>query len=680
MKSRRLHQSRAIHDVLSGFKRASRGQLVMACGTGKTLTTRWIAEDIGADLILVLVPTIGLLDQFASEWRDNCSPQHRYATLCVCSDSTVGSPSVDDDPVDVSTADLMEHRFEVSADTQRIAEFMSTAGRKVVFCTYQSSHLIAAVQVDAVVPDFDLAIADEAHRCAGNMGSAFATIVDGDRIRASRRLFATATPRIYRRASRRKDSVREAFDMNDEARFGSRFHTLSFGAAIQQGLLSDYRVAVILIDDADVQSMLQQFGQSGFGRSANEMWRCAAQVGLLKAMREFDLRRVISFHQHVRGAKEFADELPAVARAMWADVPISEIPATDHVSGAMNANARKQKLLSFRDASDDRRVLTNARCLTEGVDVPGIDGVAFIDPRGSEIDIIQALGRAIRLHKHKEYGTIVLPVFLGTGESASDVIAKTDFKPVWEVLNALRAHDGDFEMALKGRRQALGAVSRSEALPFAKIEWVTTGRVIGLAEALQPILVDRLTDGWEEGFGAAKAHWELHGHCNVSGDTRWPDDGPSAYPLGRWLHTQRYMRSTGKLSNERTERLSALGVVWNQLDAAWEEAYACLSAWHRVHGHSNVRRSARWPEDDPDGFQLGVWVRVQRVAQKSGRLSDSRQTRLKSLGFVWDSRASAWGEAFAHAISWRTRYGTFTPLRRRRGLKTIRTGFVWALG
>ncbi|MFJ1254363.1 Helicase associated domain protein [Cupriavidus sp. CuC1] len=448
-------------------------------------------------------------------------------------------------------------------------------------------------------------------------------------------------------------------DMSDEAWFGPRFHTLTFSEAIRHGLLSDYRVVVMLIDDTEIHSLLKTLEQSKADPSSNDTWKRAAQVGLLKAVRQFDLRRVISFHRYVNSAHTFARELPAVSKHLSANGSDPGRPKADHVSGAMSAQERKRKLADFSGAyACDYRILTNARCLTEGVDVADIDGIAFIDPRGSDIDIIQALGRAIRKHERKEYGTIVLPVFLGKGDTPAEAIDKTNFKPVWDVLNALRSHDADFETALNARRQVEGGAAPGDADPLAKIQWVGAEHIPGLAEALEPLLVGELTDGWEVGYGAANARWEKYGNCNAPKRSVWPEgDLVNGFRLGDWLNLQRSTRRAGQLSREREDRLTRLGMVWAPWEATWEEGFLCAEGWNAHYGNCNAPASSRWPEGAGNGFRLGQWLDRQRKARKGGMLSEERVRRLESIGIVWEQRQAAWEAAYCCAVGWHAMYG-----------------------
>jgi predicted helicase len=240
----RDHQIEAIEAVASNFKDVDRGQLIMACGTGKTFTTLWIKEKLGVESTLVLLPSLGLLSQTLHEWT--LAANEEFQVLCVCSDESVGKKSSDE--AVHSIADLA---FPVTSSAGEIRSFLNGSGRKVVFSTYQSSPLIAEAQLDKNVPAFDLAIADEAHRCAGKVSGDFSTILDGEKIRAKKRLFTTATPRTYSSSVKKaaEDRGVEVVGMDDEAVFGKQLFALNFGEAIKRGLLTDYRVVIIGVDD-----------------------------------------------------------------------------------------------------------------------------------------------------------------------------------------------------------------------------------------------------------------------------------------------------------------------------------------------------------------------------------------------------------------------------------------------
>lgn len=385
----REHQVEAIAAATQGLQSTDRGQLIMACGTGKTYVTLWIKEHLAAQRTLVLVPSLGLLSQLLREWTFAATTP--FEVLCVCSDQTVGKKG--DDETIHTVADLA---FPVTSDSDDIKRFLAGAGNRVVFSTYQSSEIVALAQADAATPAFDLVVADEAHRCAGKVDNAFSTVLDNTQIRSHKRLFATATPRTY--ASNTKK------------------------AAEERGI----EVVIIGVDDPTITEWIANRDlvttATGLETDTESL---AAQIGVLKAIKDYDLKRVISFHNRVKRAEAFTTEVQQVMAWIGDEHRPSVTLRTDFVSGDMPASKRKLKLDQLKALMpNERAVLSNARCLSEGVDVPSLDGVAFVDPRSSQVDIIQAVGRAIRLSPDKKVGTIILPVFIAAGQDAKEAIDK----------------------------------------------------------------------------------------------------------------------------------------------------------------------------------------------------------------------------------------------------------------
>ena len=398
--------------VVKGFDRDERGQMIMACGTGKTLTALFITEKLAAERTLVLVPSLSLLAQTLREWTANTKAGFDF--IPVCSDQTVAEP----DAVVANTSDL---GFPVTTDPGEIATFLRRrSGPRVVCATYQSSPQIAEAFRLGRVPAFDLVIADEAHRCAGRVSSDFATILNADAIKARRRLFMTATPRYFtgRVVREAKEADFEVASMDNEAVFGPVFHRLGFAEAIERDLLTDYQVVVVGVDDATYRNWAERGRFVTLdGTEVTDARTLAGQIGLAKAMRRYDLHRTITFHSRVKRAQEFADSLPEVIAWMPARQRPNGNLWSDYASGEMPAGQRHVLLRHLgRLNHGERGLLANARCLTEGIDVPTLDGVAFIDPRRSEVDVVQAVGRAIRLAAEKTVGTIVIPVFIDTDE------------------------------------------------------------------------------------------------------------------------------------------------------------------------------------------------------------------------------------------------------------------------
>ena len=552
----RDHQIEAIEAVASNFKDIDRGQLIMACGTGKTFTTLWIKEKLGVQSTLVLLPSLGLLSQTLHEWT--LAANEEFQVLCVCSDESVGKRGSDE-----AVHSISDLAFPVTSNAGDIKAFLNGSGKKVVFSTYQSSPLIAEAQLDKTVPAFDLAIADEAHRCAGKVSGDFSTILDGEKIRAKKRLFTTATPRTYSSSVKKaaEDRGVEVVGMDDEAVFGKQLFALNFGEAIKRGLLTDYRVVIIGVDDPTISAWIENRellkANSDIEMDAESL---AAQVGLLKAIKDYDLHRLISFHSRVRRAEDFSQDIHKVLG--WIDEkhkPSGELKS-DFVSGEMPTDKRRRKLSQLKSLKDNQRgLLTNARCLSEGVDVPSLDGVAFIDPRSSQIDIIQAVGRAIRLSENKKAGTIVLPVFIGKSDDPEQALEGGNFKPIWDVLNALKAHDDVLADELNQIRTELGRKGGGKVDPdaFSKIQIdLPVGIDKSFGDELRTLLVEQSTDSWDFMFGLMTEFSNEIGHCLIPALARY-----KGYKLGSWVNNQRTRKN--ELLEVRKSKLDSLdGWSW----------------------------------------------------------------------------------------------------------------------
>ena len=596
-----------------------------------------------------------------------------------------------------SVADLA---FPVTSNADEVKRFLSGTGNRVVFSTYQSSSVIAAAQADATIPAFDLAVADEAHRCAGKVGSDFTTILDNTQIRSTKRLFATATPRTYSSTVHKaaEDRGVEVVGMDNVAQFGVVLYALPFGKAIERKLLTDYRVVIIGVDDPTIAQWIENRelvslslqalypiapslrsppqrgkGQSiplplgeglgegcplGEGRGEGafhdqknqpsqiretDSESLAAQIGLLKAIKDYDLKRIISFHSRVKRAEAFTTDMQNTMQWISDEHRPSGTLRTDFVSGNMSANKRKIKLDQLKALSaDERGVLSNARCLSEGVDVPSLDGVAFIDPRSSQVDIIQAVGRAIRLSPDKKAGTIVLPVFIKAGEDAASTIEASNFKPIWEVLDALKAHDDVLADELDQIRTEMGRKSGSafNASDLNKISIDLPATVdANFSNALRTYLVEQVTSSWDERFGELLAYSAKYGNPDV----------PQAWAtgLGTWVINQRAAKKGRRqfLSESQIRRLDEIGFNWDSLESQWEKRFNELLAYKAKYGDMNV------PAKSSSG--LGMWVGMQRAFKKRGSIPDDRYSRLNEIGFAWDGVESIWEERFGELLAYK---------------------------
>jgi superfamily II DNA or RNA helicase len=634
------HQVRAIDDVVSKFVGHDRGQLIMACGTGKTFTTLWIKEALAAQTTLVLVPSLNLLSQTLNEWA--FATKDSFDVLCVCSDKTVGKRDKED-------MALGEAPFSVTSDLTDISDFLSGGGHKVLFCTYQSSDLIAEVQLDKSIQAFDLVIADEAHRCSGKSDAAFSKVLDGEAIRATKRLFTTATPRLYSSSVKKAAADRgvEVYGMDDEAVFGPVLHTLTFGQAIAEDLLNDYQVVIVGVDQPMIKEWIENQELVALNPdNQTDARTLAAKIGLLKAIKDYDLSRVISFHSRVNSAQDFASEVTKLVDLIEPQNRPQGSLWASHVSGTMRTTDRIieiGKLKSLENA--DIGLLANARCLSEGVDVPSLDGIAFIDPRGSQVDIIQAVGRAIRKvrgAKTQSKGTIVLPVFIEDGDNAEAQIEASNFKPVWDVLKAFRSHDEVLAEHLDQYRTNMAKRSGTtrQTLDDRIIFDLPMTVDPNFSHALRTVLVEVTTTSWYFWYGL------LQEYCNENNSGLVPKDHVSetGYKIGNWVSGQRVRKVNGQLPIVFVKLLESLpNWYWNKYDAYWDNGLSALKSFIQEHGHARVSDKYL----TTNGFKLGHWIRNRRNDFKRGILSESDKDKLESFeGWVWNSFEAEWQRNF----------------------------------
>jgi superfamily II DNA or RNA helicase len=645
------YQTEAIRNVAKGFNSADRGQLIMACGTGKTLTSLFIKERLNAERVLVLLPSLSLLKQTMAVWRANSAAPFR--ALAVCSDETVKQN--EDEPV-THTSELGIP--DVTTDPAEVAAFLRRRGQSVVFATYHSSRQLTAAFAIGRVPQFDIAFADEAHRVAGDESSVFATILNSDAIKARRRLFMTATPRYFTgrviKKAQESDEMVVA-SMDDHTKFGEVFHKLSFGEAISRGLLTDYQVAVIGVDShdptyrewADKGTLLKRDGKATDGRIL------ASQIGLAKALREYDLRRVISFHSTIARARQFAAELPDVIEWM----PKRQRPTgrlwTGVATGEMSAGERSVRLQRLRQLDDDERgLLTNARCLSEGVDVPTLDGVAFIDPKGSVVDIIQAVGRAIRLSVGKDIGTIVIPVFIDSDQDPAGALNDSSFKAVWRVVNALRAHDEELAEQIDTYRRELGRRGGKARIPDKIHLDVTRDVSKAFSDAFDVRLVEQTSADWEWWCGLLERYVAENNTARVKTGEIY-----RGHRLGQWVIGQR--TNFAELSEDRRNRLLAVpGWITDVNEMLWEEGISHLEEYIAKNGHARV--PAKYVS--PDGHRLGKWVSRKRSQWET--LSDEQQKRLSDLpGWTEDPLTASWEKGYRLLVQYAAENNDASPPR-----------------
>ena len=479
------HQKVAVERTHNGLLRADKGKLIMACGTGKTFTSLLVAqnETDSNGLILFLVPSIALLGQTLQEWTSDA--EHDIRAICVCSDARITKKYSKNDDLDVfRTHDLA---LPATTDTKEVAKQIQAGlnrkkkkgkGMTVVFSTYQSIEVVIEAQKelmkmsDSSVGEFDLVICDEAHRTTGvtikgEENSSFTMVHRDDRLLAKKRLFMTATPRLYDEGSKKKAEEDDAIlcSMDDPDLYGEEFYRIGFGEAVEKGLLTDYKVLILTLNEDDippgVQSMIASSQHEINTDDASKLIGCINALskrvvgddGSIKSTDPEPMKRAVAFCSNIKVSEKitdtfndagdiYLDELDEDSRSGMVRV------SSKHIDGSMNAPQRDELMSWLRSTSgetDQCRILTNVRCLSEGVDVPSLDAVMFLSPRNSQVDVVQSVGRVMRRAPGKKYGYIIIPVVVPSDVSAEKALEDNErFKVVWTVLNALRAHDDRF--------------------------------------------------------------------------------------------------------------------------------------------------------------------------------------------------------------------------------------------
>lgn len=486
----REHQQQAIDQTHAYFKideatgqpAHTRGKLIMACGTGKTFTSLRIAENEtgGRGLVLFLVPSIALLGQTLRSWLQQALEP--MMAVCICSDPQVSKQTEKNDNDTTSVVDLA---LPASTDVPSIVKQLQHArrhnaeGLTVVFSTYQSIEVISQAQRQLLKETgdafgtFDLIICDEAHRTTGvtlkdETESAFVRVHNNDFLRAVRRIYMTATPRLYTDETKKRAEENSAVlcSMDDRSMYGDEIYRIGFGEAVKQELLSDYKVLILAVGEKDITPTLQKALTREDGTidadDPSKLIGCinALSKKVLGADEEFvkgsdplPMRRAVAFCSSIKASKAIAN-----AFTDYKDLYMEDIREEDratmvdvvahHVDGSMSATKRDEELMWLKEQPENERecrMLTNARCLSEGVDVPSLDAVVFISPKNSQVDVVQSVGRVMRRSEGKKYGYIIIPVVVPADAEGDKVLENhPNFKVVWTVLNALRAHDDRF--------------------------------------------------------------------------------------------------------------------------------------------------------------------------------------------------------------------------------------------
>ncbi|MEU4303680.1 DEAD/DEAH box helicase [Kitasatospora aureofaciens] len=700
-------QKDAVAAAVRQVKNGGRATVVAATGSGKTLIAAGCARRLAArGVVLVLVPTIELLEQTAEAW--SLKGGRRGLAVAACSREEA-----------LESAEAGGRiRAQVSTQAARIADLVAAAkpGEPVtVYATYASLERIVQAHQQFGLPTWDLLVVDEAHRTAGSEGKAWAAVHADDQVPALRRLYFTATPRI---ADDRKakdgladlatDTDREGTEqlpalcsMDDETIYGPTVYTWTLGQGIEHGYLADYRVLVPVVTDEDLRDLLNLPAVADLRsqRSNEDLLRLALQVAVLRAVADLELRRVITFHSRVSGAREFAADLPAAA-VLLKDADRPERIWAKAVAGTNRLKDRRAAFAEFKahtgEDGEECGILCNSRLLTEGIDVAAVDAVCFADPKSSVIDIVQAVGRALRQsYRQGKVSWVIIPVYLptpliGDDTAAADpaevhdasaaVKAEADtemeassFRTIWRVLRALAAHDARVvgritelrahraqpalltTEATDGEAAETGTAGEQPAPVESPIDWLRIDARRHAARILQTVKLRAFNpraSEWQRMHAvAARFHLE-HGHLDPTDKTRHGE-------LISWLDRQRYLNGQGLLDAARVSELDALGMIWSKHANAWERGYAYARAWAAHHGHLAIPATEKL-----DGYAVGAWMRRQRKAEALGA---DQAAKLDALDELWRLEPD-WNRSYRRLLAYLAAGGTHDGPANRTGL------------
>ncbi|WP_444545776.1 Helicase associated domain protein [Streptomyces netropsis] len=648
-------------------ERGLRTQVIMATGSGKTRVAARSAEKLRTGRVLVLVPSLDLLTQTEAAWREG----GRTGPM-----------------IGVSSLRGEDVSFPNTTDVEELVDWVRPFDKVTVFATYASLGLGTLERAhQAGLPGWDLIVVDEAHRTSGRIGKPWAVVHDNTRIPSLRRLYMTATPRLWQLDEDAEGAPGElvaSMEDDPDGPFGSRASTLTLSEAIDRGICAPYQVVCVDITDTQLQAA-QLLGAESRSDEVRGARLAALQTALLKASAEEGFRRTLVFHHVVKEAEAFAAGLPDIAAQLHAADP-EQYPRTiwaDWLCGEHKPNHRRRVLGEFATgiATDgtvvEKGFLGSVKVLGEGVDTKNCDSVYWADVRGSMPDLVQAVGRALRMHPGEgKIASLVVPVLLGPGETADNMLTSRAFGGLAKLLEALRAHDARVveqlaEQQAQSRVRGVqsrngGQESRGEgngsggpSAPARKLLKFSTPRdPAQLAAFINLRVLNPEHEHWRRGVEAAVIFAREHGDLKVPFTYRVPEGEEAEgvgwpaslanFPLGQWIADNRRFYARGDMDEDRIAQLETLGMVWSHFDVAWEEGLSAARGWAEENGHLLAPLDATF-----QGYRVGIWLKNARAAARksaeieqrraeglpvestAGALSDERREQLEDIDPSW---------------------------------------------
>ncbi|WP_406345840.1 Helicase associated domain protein [Streptomyces sp. NBC_01547] len=677
----RPHQEEAVEAIVRGLdippgkripEAGLRATVVAACGTGKTFMAAAAALRLARHgRVLVLLPTLDLLTQTVREWR---LAGHTGPAVAVC--------SLEDDP------QLWQLDVRTTTSAPQLGLWHGR-GQVTVYATYASLPVLAEAHEGAYglpMDVFDLVIVDEAHRTSGAAGKAWADVHRQEVIPAMRRLYMTATPRVWKeRPARTRAQEREmeearrlaeeeerreaeaegrvyvsrprwdrlpkdlACSMDDESVFGPVVYELSLASAISRGLLAKYQIVVAELTDPVVTPERLVSG----GRYEEQLrgQRLAAmQTALLETMAAHGLQTTITFHHRTIEAEAFAAGLHRVAARLHQVDPARhpEKVWSGWLCGE-HEGAHRQAVLADFGRRAGRAVLANCKVLGEGVDIRSVDSVALVDPKGSAVDIVQAIGRALRQHPGQgKMATLIVPIFLGADEKPEDMLSSNSYRPLIRILEGIRAHDEKaVEMLAIPQEPQKRVVDPSLPVGPAPAGGEEESRLLLrfaaprdpalIAKWISYTVINTERQDWRRGAEAAWRYRQREGDLDVPYEHV---ETEGVYPLGRWLSDQRRAYRAGTMTGERAAELEELGIVWDTADAGFEQNLAAARAYYEIHGTLAAPRDATALDQS-----VGQWLTNVRRPGGLGKDPGRAQRRAAQLAAIdpdWNPGTLGW--------------------------------------
>ncbi|MFI1051808.1 Helicase associated domain protein [Streptomyces griseoruber] len=635
----RAHQIEAVAAIVRGLDippggipvNGLRGQVHAACGTGKTIIAAAAAKRLAPKgRILVLVPTLDLLSQTVQAWN---AAGHAGPAVAVC--------SLQDDP------ELWNLKVRSTTNPVQLALWHGQ-GPVTIFATYASLGVLSEAFEGVYGQQLslmDLTVVDEAHRTSGSMGKAWAAVHDQGVIPSVRRLYLTATPRIWEERLNREvaEGVRDrlpremAASMDDERVFGPVLYKLSLASAVSRGLLARYQIIVLELQDP-VVTPERLMGEERRSEEVRGQRLGALQAALLHTMAQHDLSTCITFHHRTIEAQAYAEGLERVAAKLHADQP-ERYPAqiwADWLCGE-HVPERRRGVLGKFGTTALRAILSNCRVLGEGVDIRAVDSVALLDPKGAPHDIVQAIGRALRQKPGQgKLASLIVPVFLQPGEKPEDMFTSGSYRPLVKVLEGLRAHDEEaVELLAIPQEPQKDVAQPSQHIGTPPEEGEDESRLLlRFAAPRDPVMVadwvsfnviDTERQDWARGWAKLKTYVERVGNARVPYGHR-----EGATPLGQWVAEQRRAYGAGEMNGQRAQRLERLGMVWSVADERFQENLEAAKAYYDQHWTLCAPRTAS-ALDRP----LGMWLANLR---RPGALDDHPEwkTALEAVDEDWN--------------------------------------------